>query len=78
MIQITKLKKIFHDVGVQLSADAINLIRHDIDKQIRQMAKRCKDGNVKRLTVLTYNIAIGQDVTSFYATYLKKEENDVN
>ena len=73
MIQITKLKKIFHDAGVQLSADAVNLIRHDIDKQIRQMAKRCKDGNVKRLTVSTYNIAIGQ-----YSTYLRKETNDVN
>jgi uncharacterized NAD-dependent epimerase/dehydratase family protein len=68
MIQITKLKKIFHDVGVQLSADAINLIRHDIDKQIREMAKRCKDGNVKRLTVSTYNIAIGK-----YTTYLKED-----
>ena len=73
MIQITKVKKIFHDAGVQLSADAVNLIRYDIDKQIRQMADRCRDGNVKRLTVLTYNIAIGQDVTSFHATYLKED-----
>ena len=68
MIQITKLKKIFHDAGVQLSADAVNLIRHDIDKQIRQMAQRCRDGNVKRLTVSTYNIAIGK-----YTTYLKED-----
>ena len=68
MIQITKVKKIFHDAGVQLSADAVNLIRHDIDKQIRQMAQRCKDGNVKRLTVSTYNIAIGK-----YTTYLKED-----
>tara|TARA_R100000963_G_C4641025_1_gene104665 strand:+ start:957 stop:1163 length:207 start_codon:yes stop_codon:yes gene_type:complete len=68
MIQITKVKKIFHDAGVQLSADAVNLIRHDIDKQIRQMAQRCRDGNVKRLTVSTYNIAIGK-----YTTYLKED-----
>ena len=51
-----------------MSTDAINLIRHDIDKQIRQMADRCRDGNVKRLTVSTYNIAIGK-----YTTYLKEE-----
>ena len=68
MIQITKVKKIFHDAGVQLSADAVNLIRHDIDKQIRQMAQRCRNGNVKRLTVSTYNIAIGK-----YTTYLKED-----
>ena len=40
MIQITKVKKAFHDAGIQVSTDAINLIRHDIDKQIRQMADR--------------------------------------
>tara|TARA_R110000824_G_scaffold29721_11_gene98628 strand:+ start:712 stop:918 length:207 start_codon:yes stop_codon:yes gene_type:complete len=68
MIQITKVKKIFHDAGVQLSADAVNLIRHDIDKHIRQMAQRCRNGNVKRLTVSTYNIAIGK-----YTTYLKED-----
>mgnify|MGYP003679334620 CR=1 FL=1 len=71
MIQITKVKKIFHDAGVQLSADAVNLIRHDIDKQIRQMAQRCRNGNVKRLTVSTYNIAIGK-----YTTYLKEDWHD--
>ena len=68
MIQITKVKKAFHDAGIQVSTDAINLIRHDIDKQIRQMADRCKDGNVKRLTVSTYNIAICK-----YTTYLKED-----
>ena len=71
MIQITKVKKIFHNAGVQLSADAVNLIRHDIHKQIRQMAQRCRDGNVKRLTVSTYNIAIGK-----YTTYLKEDWHD--
>tara|TARA_R100001244_G_scaffold12427_2_gene14376 strand:- start:181 stop:414 length:234 start_codon:yes stop_codon:yes gene_type:complete len=69
MIQITKVKKIFHDAGVQISTSAIILIRHDIDKQIRQMAERCNDGNVKRLTVSTYHIAIGK-----YDTYLSKDK----
>ena len=68
MIQITKVKKVFHDRGVQLSTDAINLIRHDIDKQIIQMANSWRDGNVKRLTGSTYNIAIGK-----YTPYLKEE-----
>ena len=68
MIQITKVKKVLHDLGIQISTDVINLIRHDIDKQIRQMADRCRDGNVKRLTAATYNIAIGK-----YTTYLKED-----
>ena len=59
MIQITKIKKIFHDHHVQLSTQAINMIKEDIDRKLRKMAERCKEGNVKRLTPETYHIALG-------------------
>ena len=67
MIQVTKLKKIFHNHGVQLSAKALNMIRDDINRQLEKMAKRCKDGNVKRLTPETYHIALGK-----WSKYLEK------
>ena len=59
MIQITKVKKVFHDHNVQLSVQAINMIKEDIDRKLRRMAERCKEGNVKRLTPETYHIALG-------------------
>jgi hypothetical protein len=59
MIQVSKVKKIFNTNGVQVSAEAMNLIKEDINRQLNKMAKRCSDGNVKRLTISTYHIAIG-------------------
>ena len=59
MIQVTKVKKIFHQHGVQLSAKALNMIQDDINRQLIKMAKNCKDGNVKRLTSDLYFIALG-------------------
>ena len=59
MIQVTKVKKIFHQHGVQLSAKALNMIQDDINRQLIKMAKNCKDGNVKRLTEEIFFIALG-------------------
>ena len=59
VIQVTKVKKIFHDNGVQISTHAVNMIREDFNRHVRRMAERCKDGNVKRLTDSTYHIAKG-------------------
>ena len=47
MIQVSKVKKIFNE-------------NDDFNRQIRLMAKRCKEGNVKRLTPSTYHIALGK------------------
>ena len=58
MIQISKVKKIFNENDVQVSANSMNMIRDDFNRQIRLMAKRCKEGNVKRLTPSTYHIAL--------------------
>jgi hypothetical protein len=35
------------------------MIKEDIDRKLRRMAERCKEGNVKRLTPETYHIALG-------------------
>ena len=59
MIQVTKVKKKFHDSGLQISPTAMNMIRDDFNRRIDRMIARCKDGNVKRLTDKTYHISIG-------------------
>ena len=59
MIQVSKVKKVFHDNGLQVSAQAINMIRDDFNRRIYKMAERLKDGNIKRLTDRTYHIADG-------------------
>ena len=59
MIQVTKVKKKFHDNGLQITTTAINMIRDDFNRQIDRMVDRCKDGNVKRLTDKTYHISLG-------------------
>lgn len=60
MIQVSKVKKVFNDMGIQMSVDSINMVREDVNRDIIRMARRCKDGNVKRLTPATYHIAIGK------------------
>ena len=59
MIQVTKVKKIFHDKGIQISIKSLNMIKVDIHRYLEKMAERCKEGNVKRLTSETYHIALG-------------------
>jgi hypothetical protein len=57
MIQVSKVKKVFHDNGLQVSTIAINMIKDDFSRLINKMAERLKEGNVKRLTDKTYHIA---------------------
>ena len=59
MIQVTKVKKKFHDNGLQITTTAINMIRDDFNRKIDRMVNRCKEGNVKRLTDKTYHISLG-------------------
>ena len=59
MIIVTKVKKKFHDNGLQITTTAINMIRDDFNRKIDRMIHRCKDGNVKRLTDKTYHISLG-------------------
>ena len=73
MIQVTKVKKVFHDNGLQISAQAVNMIRDDFNRHVRRMAERCKDDNVKRLTNSTYHLAIGN-----LSHYIKSRANENN
>ena len=59
MIIVTKVKKKFHENGLQITTTAINMIRDDFNRKIDRMIHRCKDGNVKRLTDKTYHISLG-------------------
>ena len=55
----TKIREIFKEQKVQLSADALVMIEEDLNRKVRMMAKRCSQGNVKRLTSDLYFIALG-------------------
>jgi hypothetical protein len=59
MVQTSKVKKTFNAMGVQLSAESLNMIRDDFSRHIKKMVIRCRDGNVRRLTPETYHIALG-------------------
>ena len=55
-----EIRSVFKEHKVQLGSDALSMIEEDIKRKVRMMAKRCKDGNVKRLTSDVYFIAIGR------------------
>tara|TARA_R110002167_G_scaffold17554_7_gene66961 strand:- start:1433 stop:1639 length:207 start_codon:yes stop_codon:yes gene_type:complete len=59
MIQKTKLKKIFHDVNVQINVEAVNMLDDTIKRIIVSYASNCKNGNVKRLTPELMWVALG-------------------
>ena len=59
MIQVTKVKKKFNDNDIQMTTQAMNMIRDDFNRKIDRMINRCKEGNVKRLTDKTYHISLG-------------------
>ena len=59
MIQITNVKKKFNDNGIQMTTQAMNMIRDDFNRKIDRMINRCKEGNVKRLTDKTFHISLG-------------------
>ena len=61
MIQVTKAKKVFSRIGVQVNTDALNLIDEHVTRLIHDYAERCKDGNVKRLTPELFWVALGRN-----------------
>lgn len=60
MVQVTKLKKVFHDEKLQISTDAVNMMDDEINRLIRKWVINTKDGNVKRVTPETIHIAFGR------------------
>ena len=67
------IKQAFKHEGVQLGVGAIENIEYELKLQVSRMAKRCKEGNLKRLTPELFWVAMGVmnndwyiiDITSF-------------
>jgi len=57
-IYVKKTKDIFHQHNVQLSAEMMNMLDEHIARSLTNMAKRCKEGNVKRLTPDLFWVAL--------------------
>ncbi len=60
IIQKTKVRQRFSELGVQLPEATINLINEHLDRQVVKMVRRCKDGNIKRLQPNLFHIALGK------------------
>ena len=53
------IKEAFQHENVQLGKGSIELIEHEIKRQICIMANKCKEGNLKRLTPELFWVAMG-------------------
>ena len=54
------IKQAFSNEGIQLGNGAIDDIEHELKLMVIRMAKRCKNGNVKRLTPELFWVALGR------------------
>lgn len=54
-----EIKQIFSNEGIQMGAGTIGLVQVELRKRVRQMARRTKEGNVKRLTTKLFWVALG-------------------
>ena len=52
------IKQAFSNEGIQLGNGAIDDIEHELKLMVIRMAKRCKNGNVKRLTPELFWVAL--------------------
>lgn len=53
------IKEIFKRNGIQLGAGSMEMILEELNKKVIYMARKCKNGNIKRLTPETFWIALG-------------------
>ena len=54
------IKQAFSHEGIQLGKGAIDSIEYELKVQVSRMARRCKDGNLKRLTPELFWVALGR------------------
>ena len=54
------IKQAFSHDGVQLGNGAMESIEHELKLQVSRMARRCKEGNLKRLTPELFWVALGR------------------
>jgi hypothetical protein len=58
----TNIKKIFSEKGIQLGAGSLDMIEKEMIFFAQRMAKRCCDGNLKRLTPELFWVAMGRNI----------------
>ena len=59
MVNMSKMKKAFHNEDLQISAETINIPNDEIKRTVSRWVKNTKDGNVKRLTPELVWVAYG-------------------
>ena len=59
MVQKTKLKAEFNKAGLQITREAIDQLDDEINRSVKKMVSRVKEGNVKRLTAKLIWVALG-------------------
>ena len=60
MIQVTKVKKAFHDENLQISPDALNMLKDEVSRLVHSWVRNTKEGNIRRVTVDTIHITFGR------------------
>ena len=51
MLQKTKVREVFNKYKVQLPTETLNFLDSEISKMIEKWAIRCKNNNIKRLSL---------------------------
>jgi len=51
MLQKTKVREVFNKYKVQLPTETLNFLDSEISKMIEKWAIRCKNSNIKRLSL---------------------------
>ena len=59
IINKSNVKKVFNKNGIQCSILTLNQIEEHLSREVHQMATRCKNNNVKRLTPELLWVALG-------------------
>jgi hypothetical protein len=57
----TIIKKEFKNAGVQIGGGAMDSIEYELNCFVRRMARRCSEGNLKRLTPELMWCALGRN-----------------
>jgi len=60
MVKKTKIRKAFNQSGVQITNDALDYLEDEMNRKVHKWINRCKDNNIKRLTIELVWAALGQ------------------
>ena len=60
MVKKTKIRKAFNQSGVQITNDALDYLEDEMNRKVHRWINRCKDNNIKRLTIELVWAVLGQ------------------